>query len=606
MLPPAEITVSQWADENRRLSGTASAEKGQWKTRPYQREPMDVLSSSHPCRKTVWMCAAQTLKTEGLLNFLGYITDIDPGPVLVVEPRIEDAKALSKDRVAPMLKYSPCLRGKVADVKSRDSDNTTLHKAFTNGAGHITFAGAISPSGLAMRPIRYLLMDEVDRYPASAGTEGNPMYLAIRRTDEFEWNKKILICSTPTVKDASNVEREWLSSDQREWFVPCPLCEEFQALNLGDGSGPGLVWPEGNPKEAKYRCAHCGELIPHHKKAWMEERGEWRAQKPDSDIPGFHLSQLHSPKKAWGTIASDFEQAKKSPETLKAFMNTVLAELWEERHDVKLDAQALLQRCEPLGNVLPAGVCVLTAFTDVQADRLECEVVGWGRDEESWSIGYHVIPGDVTRPEVWNALDEVLLSQFPHASGLTLRITSAGIDSGYQDGSVLAFTRPRYNRRVFATKGGSGGAGPIWPRNPSNKDHTPFFVVGVDAAKDAIYDRLKVTEPGACYCHFSIGPNYDLEHFEQLTCEKKYTTYHNGYPKRVWKKPAGARNEAFDCRVGNYAILHGLYAAGMRLDAVADQIAQIVASQKDKKQTTPKPESEPRERFIPRRNWFNQ
>jgi phage terminase large subunit GpA-like protein len=579
ILPPAETTVSQWADENRRLSGTASAEKGQWHTRPFQREPMDTLSSGHPCRKSVWMCAAQTLKTEGLLNFLGYITDIDPGPVLVVEPRIEDAKALSKDRVAPMLKFTPCLKGKVADVKSRDSDNTTLHKAFTNGAGHITFAGAISPSGLAMRPIRYLLMDEVDRYPVSAGTEGNPMYLAIRRTDEFEWNKKILICSTPTVKGDSNIEREWLGSDQREWFVPCPFCNELQVLVLGDGSGPGLVWPEGKPKEAKYRCAHCSELIPHHKKAWMEERGEWRAQNPESDIPGFHLSQLHSPKKAWGTVASDFEQAKKSPETLKAFMNTVLAELWEERHDVKLDADGLLHRCEPMG-VLPSEVCILTAGVDVQADRLECEVVGWGRDEESWSIAYHVIPGDVTRPEVWAALEEVLIDQYPHESGMNLRIAAAGIDCGYKDGSVLKFTRDRFNRRVYAVKGSSGGDGPIWPGRPSKKNQTRFFVVGVNAAKDSVYDRLKIADPGSGYCHFPNGPNYDLDHFEQLTCEKKYTTYHNGYPKRVWKKPDGARNEAFDTRVYNYVMLHALYAAGMRLDVLADRMETIRRAQR--------------------------
>jgi phage terminase large subunit GpA-like protein len=328
MLPPREITVSQWADENRVLTGGAAAERGQWRSRPYQREPMDVLSPSHPCRQAVLLSGSQILKTEVLLNFLGFIADVDPGPVLVVEPRTEDAKALSKDRVAPMFRSTPALRGKISPVKSRDSNNTPLHQVFANGAGHITLTGAISPSGLAMRPIRYALLDEVDRYPASAGSEGDPVSLAVQRTAEFAHNKKIVMASTPTIKGISRIELAWGESDQRDYFVPCPKCGDFQMLVFGDGTGPGLVWPEKKPEEAMYRCAGCQELIPHHQKAWMVERGEYRAQNPSSPIPGFRLSQLISPKKSWGDIASEFLAAKKSPETLKAFKNTVLAELW--------------------------------------------------------------------------------------------------------------------------------------------------------------------------------------------------------------------------------------------------------------------------------------
>ena len=245
MLPPREISVSDWADENVVLSGAAAAERGQWRTRPYQREPMDCLGPNHTCKQVVLMSAAQMLKTSVLVNFLGFIADIDPGPVLVVEPRSEDAKALSKDRVAPMFRNTPCLRGKIAAVKSRDSNNTALHKVFVDGSGHITFTGAISPSGLAMRPIRYLLLDEVDRYPSSAGAEGDPVSLAVRRTGEFEHNRKIIMCSTPTVDGQSRIQQAWLESDQREYFVPCPLCGHYQVLVLGDGAGGGLVWPEG-------------------------------------------------------------------------------------------------------------------------------------------------------------------------------------------------------------------------------------------------------------------------------------------------------------------------------------------------------------------------
>ncbi len=266
--------------------------------------------------------------TETLLNFLGFIADVDPGPTLVVEPRIEDAKALSKDRVAPMFRAAPALRDKLATVKSRDSGNTTLHKTFTNGTGHVTFTGAISPSGLAMRPIRYVLLDECDRYPLSAGTEGDPVSLAIMRTSEFEHNKKSVMCSTPTINGESRIHKAWLESGQREYFVPCPLCNHYQVLVLGGGTGGGVVWPEGEPEKAAYCCENCRQHIPHHQKALMVDHGEFRPQNPSSPIPGFRLSQLISYKRSWGTIASGFLAAKKSAGTLKAFMNTVLAELW--------------------------------------------------------------------------------------------------------------------------------------------------------------------------------------------------------------------------------------------------------------------------------------
>jgi phage terminase large subunit GpA-like protein len=618
VLPPREITVSQWADENRVLTGAAAAERGQWHTRPYQCEPMDVLSPSHPCRQVVLWSAAQMMKTEVLLNFIGFIADIDPGPVLVVEPRTEDAKALSKDRVAPMFRNTPALRGKIAPVKSRDSNNTTLHKVLSNGAGHITLTGAISPSGLAMRPIRYALLDEVDRYPASAGTEGDPVSLAVQRTAEFAHNKKIVMASTPTIKGISRIELAWRESDQRDYFVPCPKCGHFQVLALGDGTGPGLVWPEGKPVEAMYRCAGCQELIPHHQKAWMVERGQYQAQNPASPIPGFRLSQLISPKKSWGEIAVEFLAAKKSPETLKAFLNTVLAELWEETHETPTDAHALWNRCEPFEAEAPEGVALITAGVDVQADRLEVEIAGWGRDEESWSIAYHVIPGDVTRNEVWDHLEGLLLAEYLHASGLPMRIVAACIDCGFKDATVLRFTRDRYNRRVYATKGRAGES-PIWPRKPSRKNQTPFFMIGVDAAKTAIYDRLKIRDAGPGYCHFPIGR--DLEYFEQLTAEKKFTRYHHGFPKQEWRKPASARNEGLDARVLAYAALQALYTSGLKLTAHCDRFTRMTDARRGGSHATspvtaPKPSSpEPRQSapierggdpWIPRRDWFGR
>ena len=239
LLPPRDISVSQWADENVVLTGSGSAERGQWHTRPYQREPMDVLSPSPSVQAGGVDVRGTDAQDHIMVNFLGYIADVDPGPTLAVEPRSEDAKALSKDRVAPLFRHSPALQGKLAAVKSRDSNNTAMHKVFANGSGHITFTGAISPSGLAMRPIRYLLLDEIDRYPTSAGSEGDPVSLAMQRTGEFEHNKKVIMCSTPTVDGESRIQAAWNTSDQREYFVPCPKCNHFQILVFSDGTDGG-------------------------------------------------------------------------------------------------------------------------------------------------------------------------------------------------------------------------------------------------------------------------------------------------------------------------------------------------------------------------------
>ncbi len=261
VLPPPDIPVSQWADENRRLSSESAAERGEWRTdrAPYQRAIMDALSPNHPCEQVVLMSGAQLGKTSILENFIGYIIDLDPGPVLLVQPREADCEAFSKDRLAPMLRDCTSLHGKIADARSRDSNNTILHKKFTGGS--ITMSAASSPAGLAMRSIRYCLLDEVDRYPASAGTEGDPVNLAITRTANF-WNRKIVLCSTPTVKGASRIEASWLGSSQQMYWVPCPHCGTHQVLRWAN-----VEWPDGDPDKAQYRCEHCGQMIGEHQKS---------------------------------------------------------------------------------------------------------------------------------------------------------------------------------------------------------------------------------------------------------------------------------------------------------------------------------------------------
>lgn len=571
MLPPRDITVSQWADENVVLSGAGAAERGQWHTRPYQREPMDVLSPSHPSKQVVLMSAAQMLKTSVLLNFLGYIADVDPGPVLVVEPRTEDAKALSKDRVAPLFRATPCLRGKIAAAKSRDSNNTALHKVFTNGAGHITFTGAISPSGLAMRPIRYLLLDEVDRYPASAGPEGDPVSLAIRRTGEFEHNKKILMCSTPTVDGSSRIQLAWNESDQREYFVPCPLCGHFQVLLLGDGSDGGLVWPEGDPEKAAYRCEECAKLIPHHQKAWMVERGEYRAQNPGSPIPGFRVSQLISPKRAWGTIAAEFIAANQSPETLKAFVNTVLAELWEERGEAPA-WEAIYGRREfyEVG-IVPRGGLLLTMAVDQQRNpaRLEWEIKAWGRNRECWSVAAGTIAGDPAELKPWEELDRLVRRNWPHEAGGALPVQACAVDTGWNPQRAyefcMRFSQPAYGPTgvavysaltVVPVKGGHDWQKAIegWSSVESARKRggLQILTLGTSYLKLQVYNALRLAKYSdgiypAGYWHY---PNYKEWWFQGLCSE--YIV--EGTTGRKWKWDKRTRNEPLDLGAYNLAM----------------------------------------------------
>jgi phage terminase large subunit GpA-like protein len=579
--PPPALTVSEWADEFRRLSPEASALRGQWRTYPYQKEPLDVLSPSHPCQIAVYMSASQMMKTELLLSLLGYVIHMDPGPALFVEPREQDAKALSKDRVAPMIRDTPVIHSRVR----KGLDDTTLHKSFTGG--HITFAGAISPSGLAMRPIRYLFLDEVDRYLASAGKEGNPISLAIRRTDTFPLNRKIAIASSPTFP-GNNIDLWYQRSDQRKFHVPCPMCGHYQVLWW-----KRIEWPEAQPLEAQFRCAGCQQLIPHFRKAWMISQGRWIADNPASSIPGFWLPKQYTIQgPTWGQLAEEFLEAQKNPETLKAFYNTVLAETYEEKHETKIDEQALASRVESFGPAVPEQVAVLTAGVDVQGNRLEVEIVGWGRDEESWSIAHKVITGNPERPEVWAELDAMLQDRYENELGIELPIKATCIDSSDNTTAVYRYTRERLNRKIYAIKGRDGYR-PIWPKKVSRgKNNSPVFILGVDAAKDNIYERLKLEQPGPGYCHF---PNdRDIEYFEQLTAERKYARYHNGFKSFQWKKSPGARNEALDIRVYAYAALHSQYmGSSFNLNREAERMAALCDQKREQARLKIKPETKP-------------
>jgi phage terminase large subunit GpA-like protein len=539
--PPPKLTVSEWADAYRVLSSEAAAEPGKWSTSraEYQRGMMDAVSD--PSIETiVLMTCAQVGKTELINNVVGYHIHQDPAPMLVVQPTLEMAQTWSKDRLSPCLRDTPVLAGKVKDPRSRDSGNTTLHKSFAGG--HVTACGANSPSSLASRPCRIILCDEVDRYPLSAGSEGDPVSLAKKRSSTF-WNRKIILVSTPTEKGASRIEQAYDESDQRKYFVQCPDCDEYQVLKWSQ-----VKWEDQNPYSARYTCECCGTLWDDTARFRAIRYGEWRAtSEAKGKIAGFHLNGLYSPWTPLYEAVSDFMSSKRDPMRLKTWVNTFLGETWEEQGD-RIDEFDLIERCENWGNDLPEDVLLLTAGVDVQDNRLEIEIVGWGRGEESWSISYQTIYGDPSTSELWARLDTVLQEKFTHPTLGEMIVRGACVDSGgHYTQQVYNYARLRAGRRVFAIKGIGGEGKPVAGRPTKNNiGKINLFPVGVDTAKEIVYARLKMKEEGDGYCHFPVGR--DEEYFRMLTAEKKVTKYFKGRPRMEWQK-IRTRNEALDCRV---------------------------------------------------------
>lgn len=554
--PPPPLTISQWADKYRVLSSESSAEPGRWHTdkAPYQRAIMDAIGDPH-VREVVVMSAAQIGKTDAfILNVLAYYMDYAPAPIMCMQPTLDMGQTLSKDRISPMLRDTPRLKGLV-DVKSRFAGNTVMKKNFIGG--HITIVGANSPSSLASRPIKVLLADEIDRYPKSAGTEGDPLNLAKKRQTTF-WDCKTVMVSTPTIKGDSRIEDAFNLSTQEEWNIPCPECGAYQPL----------VWenvkfdPDNLEKGIDYVCCECGCVANEYRWKAQEIKGKYVAANPGAATRGFHLNTLASTFVGWDEVVRKFLEAKEAldhgnPEEMKVWVNTELGQTWEER-GIQLEDTELYNRREIYPAEVPDDVLFLTAGVDVQDDRFEVEVVGWGEGAECWGIRYQKIFGDMLSDQVWQDLDDFLLRSWRKADGTEYTLLATCIDSGgHHTDDVYRFAKDRLNRRIFAIKG-MGGAGVPYIRNPSknNRVKTNLFIIGVDAGKTSIYQRLEVKTPGPNYCHFPSNPEagYDENYFKGLTAEKKVVRFVKGHLKEYWeiKDKEHKRNEPLDLR--NYAL----------------------------------------------------
>jgi phage terminase large subunit GpA-like protein len=547
-VPPPRMTVSEWANSYRYLSPESSSNPGKYSTAqtPYAVEWMDSVNDP-TATGTVLMVASQLSKTECLNNVVGYFVDIEPAPILMVQPTIDLGESWSKERLAPMIRDTPALIGKVADARSRDSGNTILHKTFPGG--NLAIAGANAPSGLASRPRRVILLDEVDRYPASAGVEGDPCALAIRRAETYH-NPVIFITSTPTVKGRSRVEAEWEVSDKRRLYCPCPKCGHQQTLKWSQ-----VRHTAEDGSDAWLQCEACEEHLTDEQRRQMVRAGQWIAEHPNRRLRGFHLNGIASlfrHKKGYTSrlhqmVADHLKAKANGKETLRTWVNTFLAETWEEEGEA-VAWEPLMQRRENWGD-FPAGGLVVTAGLDVQGDRVEIEFVAHGEGEESWSLDHQAIIGDFGKPDMQQAVDDALQRKWTHpVSGIELPVACACIDSGHKTKAVYAFTRRRQMRRIYAVKGRGGAGLPLVSRpNKRGIERALLFTVGVDTAKEMIYSRLTESDVGPGYMHFPSDRAEDW--FRQLVAEVKVTRYANGVPFSRFENPSKARNEALDLRV---------------------------------------------------------
>lgn len=608
--PPPPITVSEWADAHRVLP-PMSAEPGKWRTSrmPFLKKIMDCLSATSAVERVVFMKGTQVGGTEVGLNWIGYIIANTPGMAMLVMPSMDTIKRNTRGRIDPMIEATPELKRRVPKSRPNEAGNTLTSKRFRGG--ELVMTGSNAAAALRSTPVRYLFLDEVDAYPMDVDGEGDPVDLAVERTATYEGMSKVLMVSTPTIADFSRIEAAFKEGDQQYVWVPCPHCEEFQRIVWAR-----IKWPEGKPRAAYMACEHCGGVIEEHQKPWMLERGEWRAEREtDGTVASFHLSTLYSPQRPWGKVAQDFLTAKGDPPRLKTWVNTKLGETWREA-EKPMEPEVLMARSEDWGDDLPEGVVLITVGVDTQDDRLEAEIVGWGKGEESWSLDYVVLPGSPASTAVWADLDRVLATKWHHPHRGDMGVSAACVDSGgHFSGQVLAYCGLRQGRRVWAIKGASGQGKPPFPRlaSKSKKEKQPLYVIGVDTLKETFARRLSIERPADYagplpgYAHFPDGR--DLGWFQQLVSEQLFVTYVKGRRHQEWRPKTGARNEAHDARIYAMAALEGLKMRGVWRAVQVDQFERkrvLVQPEADEVPTIAVEPPRPQPKRAPERPGFLQ
>ncbi len=610
--PPEKEKLSEWAKKYFYISPEYSSETGliNFDRRPYQKEPLDEIGNQEN-EKIIIVSATQMMKTILMMITLANYIKTKPGPILFVMDTKDNAVKFSRQRLDPMIRDNYFLNELIEDVKPKKTD-TILMKKFTGGI--LNLVGANSASGLIFSSIKYLFLDEVDSYPYNLGEMGDVVELALRRTTEFE-DRQIILSSSPGSEGQTRIWPEFENSDQRYYYVPCPHCGEYQKLEWG---GPdkdyGIKWENDDPNTAYYLCIKCHEKIFNRDKYWMNKQGKWIKENPQSKIPGFHINRLYSPSTTttWNKLVEQWLEAVKfskqgDNERLKVFINTILAQLWKPTIGLP-ETESLLQRVENYfteeNQILPEQVCYLTAGIDTQDNFLHVIIRGWGIGEESWLIMRKIIPGNPALIYIWNELDLLLQKPFAHPTGLNLYISSACIDTGgHYTEQAYEFVKNKEHRRIYGTKGSNIAGKPIAPKKPSfnNKGNIPLYIIGTDTAKEVVFTRLKIDNPGPGYYHYNQYA--DQDYFEQLLSEKKVMKKVGGFYVPVWEEIPNRRHEDLDCEVLNLAALR---ISKPNLEKIYNDLKEKAAKLEEgtlfeKKNVQKQPPVK-----IPRTNWVNK
>jgi phage terminase large subunit GpA-like protein len=602
--PAEKLTVSQWADKYRKLSPEASEEAGKFETNraPYQRGIMDVIHEPG-IEGAVVIKSAQVGITEIVNNIVGYTIDIAPRSMLVVLPKDDLADDWSKERLSTMCRDTKRLRRKIEPANRRDGGNSIRHKKFEGG--FLTIAGANSPSNLAGKPVPFVLCDEVDRFPASAGKEGDPVDLARKRNTTF-FNKFIFLVSTPTVKRVSRIESGWQKSDQRRFFVPCPCCNQLQHLKWKN-----LKFKKADPAGARYQCENpkceallTDEQIKHAVKIAESVGGGWSATAPQNlanKIAGFHIWEIYSPWSSLEKIVRSFLEAKDFPDKLKVWQNTCLGETFEDE-GASIEQSKLMDRVAnetayvevDLHNpnqkpIVPRKVVLLTGSIDTQSKSLKTLVVGWAPGEECFTIDTREFPGDPSKGKVWEEAKAFFMDGFKHELGFDMDVERIFVDTGgHHTQQVYAFCKANEKYNFFAIRGASQPNKPIvGTYSKVGKVKVKLHVLGVDTAKDFLFGRLGIEDPGKGYIHFPRGFGFDNEWFEQLTAERYTIKFRNGIAFRFWENTRkNKENHALDLFV--YAIA-AFFHCKANLDRLAKKIESRIKAEPGSVQNNPNP-----------------
>lgn len=570
--PLPKTSVSQWADNYRMLSSGISAEPGKWKTSraPYQKDIMNAFTEPG-IHRVVVKSSSQIGKSDMMNNVIGRFAHLDPCAIMMIQPTIDMAQDYSKTRIAPMIRDTKVLNTLFYDVKSRDANNTILSKVFPGG--RLIMCGANSPAGLASRPIRILLADEVDRFPDSAGTEGDPADLAAKRMTTF-WNSCMGLFSTPTNEGSSRIDEEYLAGTQEEWQHKCPNCGEYHLLRHIDMTVDykEIKTPSGKKtvivNDVKWRCPHCG--FSFSEKEMKQTPQKYISRNADAlknGIRSFFVNGFTSPWMTWSKIMREWLEAKGDPEREKVIMNTVFGESYKQKGAFE-DEQIFLRRRESYGAELPNGVLLLTAAIDTQDNRLEYEVVGWGKEEECWGIRKGIVLGAPNQDRTWKEIDNILDKTYHFADGKGLKVVRTFIDSGgHYTSDVYNYCQKNFHKQRFAIKGRGGpGISLIYKIAKANNAKAPLILLGVDDGKQQIMDRLSIDSPGPLYFHFPqdegikelSNRGYDDLYFKGIISEHKKVYKRNGVLREVWETTKNVRNEPLDLRNYNLACMKSL------------------------------------------------